>query len=85
MFHFADQIVILEKGRITNQGIGEDLTNDDIQETPQINLNQVRHLTTEEQYLVLNPTQAQRQNLKVAEAISDLRRSTGDLSLYGDV
>ncbi|KAF2715971.1 P-loop containing nucleoside triphosphate hydrolase protein [Polychaeton citri CBS 116435] len=77
-FQYADRIAILGHGTIAFQGKPEDLP----QDTEQIS--KMRDDTIEDgpQSPQANKT-VQSQRLKVAEAISDISRATGDLSLYG--
>ena len=77
-FHLADKLIILGDGSVTYQGTWADLEHKpesmlkvDLAEPAGNGLEQRVDKT------VLN------QSLKVADAISDLSRATGDFSLYG--
>jgi ABC-type multidrug transport system ATPase subunit len=76
----ADKIIIVNNGTITYQG-----TYTELQENP----NQVKKLSLERHHNDVEQAQAQAaksvqgQNQKLSDAKSDLKRATGDFSLYG--
>lgn len=78
----ADWLVILGDGAVTYQGTWADLTQDP-KYISKIQFNETQNSTTEEQPQVDKTVQSQ--SLKVAEAISDLGRASGDVSLYGNI
>ncbi|KAF9875444.1 hypothetical protein CkaCkLH20_07264 [Colletotrichum karsti] len=76
----ADSLILLDGGSITYQG-----TWDDLSKTPDISRKfqaDKSHDTDIEDNAKVDKT-VQSQSLKVAEAVSDLSRATGDFSLYG--
>ncbi|WYZ44670.1 hypothetical protein EsH8_VII_001106 [Colletotrichum jinshuiense] len=79
-FHLADWLVILGDGTVTYQGTWTGFTQDPKQSL-KVQINETKQSATEEQPRV--DKTVQKQNLKVAEAVSDLSRATGDFSLYG--
>ncbi|KAL6892104.1 P-loop containing nucleoside triphosphate hydrolase protein [Trichoderma evansii] len=79
-FRLADWLVILGDASIQYQGTYDGLT---IQPERifKVNPTEADNNSTEEQLQV--DSSVQRQTLKVADAISDLNRASGDMSLYG--
>ena len=74
----ADKLIILGNGTIAYQGTLEDLARKP-ESMLKVNIAEVTKNNADQQ---VDKTVASR-NLKVAEAISDLNRATGDFSLYG--
>lgn len=78
----ADWLVVLGNASIKYQGTWADL-----KEKPEnivkFNVAETHNNSTEERHPVGKTVQSKR--LDVAEAVSDLSRATGDISLYGNV
>ncbi|GKT70576.1 ATP-binding cassette containing protein [Colletotrichum tofieldiae] len=79
-FHFADWLVILGDGTVSYQGPWADLTQD-TKHVVKLHISETQNGNPGEQPRLDKNVQSQ--SLKVAEAISDLTRATGDISLYG--
>jgi len=77
----ADQLVILGNNTITYQGLWADFMQDP-KHILKVHINETQHSTAEEKPQMDKTVQSQ--SLKVADAISDLSRATGDFSLYGN-
>lgn len=79
-FHLADWLVILGNGSVKYQGTWAGLTVKP-ESTLRVLVPETDASSTKEQPQV--DSTVQKQTLKVADAISDMSRATGDLSLYG--
>ncbi|OHF02462.1 hypothetical protein CORC01_02157 [Colletotrichum orchidophilum] len=79
-FSSADQLVVLGGGTVAYQGTWTGLRQDPKYAALKVNISETRDDTIEEQPRV--DKTVQNQNLKLAEAASDLSRVTGDISLY---
>ncbi|KAL2880163.1 hypothetical protein SGCOL_004548 [Colletotrichum sp. CLE4] len=80
-FHLADQLVVLGGGTIAYQGTWDSLKQNSKYASLKVDIDETKNDTVVEQPQV--DKTMQNQELKMAEAASDLSRATGDLSLYG--
>ncbi|MBE3047413.1 hypothetical protein IMZ48_33855 [Candidatus Bathyarchaeota archaeon] len=78
----ADWLVVLGGGTVKYEGTWADFPQDPKHDL-EVHINETRDGTAEEQPQADETVQGQ--SLKVAEAISDLSRATGDVSLYGNI
>jgi hypothetical protein len=81
-FHLADWLVVLGSGTVTYQGTWADFTKDPKQ-ILKVHINKTQSGTIEERTQVDKIVGSQ--SIRVADAISDLSRATGDFTLYGNV
>ncbi|TQN66876.1 ABC transporter atnG, partial [Colletotrichum shisoi] len=79
-FHLADSLLILDNGTVAYQGTWAGLTQDP-EHVLKLHIGGTEKNFTEEDSQVDKTIRSQ--SLKVDEAVSDLRRATGDVSLYG--
>ncbi|KXH42042.1 hypothetical protein CNYM01_08392 [Colletotrichum nymphaeae SA-01] len=78
--NLADQLIILGGGTIAYQGTWDDLKQNPKYASLKVNIVDSKNDTVVKQPQVDKTVQSQ--NLKMAEAVSDLSRATGDISLY---
>lgn len=78
---FADKLIILGGGALAYQGTWDGLKQHPKYSSVEIDIEGSKSDTVVEQPQVNKTVQSQ--NLKMAEAVSDLSRATGDISLYG--
>ncbi|TKW49435.1 Canalicular multispecific organic anion transporter 2 [Colletotrichum tanaceti] len=79
-FHLADSLVILDNGAVTYQGTWAGLPQDP-EHVLKLHLGVTEKNATEDDPQVDKTIRSQ--SLKVDEAVSDLSRATGDVTLYG--
>ncbi|CCF34829.1 hypothetical protein CH063_01208 [Colletotrichum higginsianum] len=79
-FHLADSLVILDNGTVAYQGTWAGLTQDP-EHVLKLHIDGTEKNVTEEDPQVDKNILSQ--SIKVYEAVSDLSRATGDVSLYG--
>ncbi|KAF4776651.1 hypothetical protein HER10_EVM0007842 [Colletotrichum scovillei] len=80
-FNLADQLIILGGGTIAYQGTWDGLKQNPKYASLKVDIEDSKNDTIMEQPQV--DKTVQNQNLKMAEAVFDLSRATGDISLYG--
>lgn len=80
-FFLADWLVVLGDASIKYQGTWADLT-EKPEHIPKVIVADIHNNSAEKKHAVNESVQSQR--LNVADAVSDLSRATGDISLYGN-
>ncbi|KAF4783878.1 hypothetical protein HER10_EVM0001269 [Colletotrichum scovillei] len=79
-FHLADRLILLNNGSVAFEGTWDGLTNDQ-KHVLKFTINEGKKNTIEQHVQMDNVVRSK--SLKVDEAVTDLTRATGDMSLYG--